>query len=116
MPCCLGRQLDFNLAIKFLTIINFHKAFHREVIQPIPIEEDPFGSEPQITVKVTRRNLRIHEVGIGYWGRTYEEGKKIGWKDGMRALYCLMKYSIKEPTAKASDELPPTQCCIECFG
>jgi hypothetical protein len=47
-------------------------------------------------VKVARRNLRIYEVGISYWGRTYEEGKKIGWKDGFRALYCLVKYSLKE--------------------
>jgi glycosyltransferase involved in cell wall biosynthesis len=74
-----------------------YKAFRRDVIQSIPIEEDRFGFEPEITVKVARRNLRIYEVGIGYWGRTYEEGKKIGWKDGFRALYCLMKYSVKEP-------------------
>jgi glycosyltransferase involved in cell wall biosynthesis len=79
-----------------------YKVFHREVIQSIPIEEDRFGFEPEITVKVARRKLRIYEVGIGYWGRTYEEGKKIGWKDGVRALYCLMKYSIKEPRAKAA--------------
>jgi glycosyltransferase involved in cell wall biosynthesis len=79
-----------------------YKVFHREVIQSIPIEEDRFGFEPEITVKVARRNLRIYEVGIGYWGRTYEEGKKIGWKDGFRALYCLMKYSIKEPKAKCA--------------
>jgi len=79
-----------------------YKAFHRAVIQSIPIEEDRFGFEPEITVKVARRNLRIYEVGIGYWGRTYDEGKKIGWKDGVRALYCLMKYSIKEPRAKAA--------------
>jgi glycosyltransferase involved in cell wall biosynthesis len=73
------------------------KAFRREVIQSIPIEENRFGFEPEITVKVARRRLRIYEVGISYWGRTYEEGKKIGWKDGMRALYCLLKYSFKEP-------------------
>jgi glycosyltransferase involved in cell wall biosynthesis len=79
-----------------------YKAFHRKVIQSIPIEEDRFGFEPEITVKVARRNLRIYEVGIGYWGRTYEEGKKIGWKDGVRALYCLLKYSIKEPRANAA--------------
>jgi glycosyltransferase involved in cell wall biosynthesis len=73
-----------------------YKVFRREVIQSIPIEENRFGFEPEITVKVARRNLRIYEVGISYWGRTYEEGKKIGWKDGVRALYCLLKYSIKE--------------------
>jgi glycosyltransferase involved in cell wall biosynthesis len=77
-----------------------YKVFRREVIQSIPIEENRFGFEPEITVKVARRHLRIYEVGISYWGRTYEEGKKIGWKDGVRAFYCLLKYSIKEPHAK----------------
>jgi glycosyltransferase involved in cell wall biosynthesis len=79
-----------------------YKVFRREIIQAIPIEENRFGFEPEITVKVARRNLRIYEVGISYWGRTYEEGKKIGWKDGVRALYCLLKYSVKEPQAKLS--------------
>jgi len=74
-----------------------YKAFRREVIQSIQLEESRFGFEPEITVKVARRNLRIYEVGISYSGRTYEEGKKIGWKDGFRALYCLVKYSMKEP-------------------
>jgi glycosyltransferase involved in cell wall biosynthesis len=73
-----------------------YKAFRREVIQAIPLEENCFGFEPEITVKVARRNLRIYEVGISYWGRTYEEGKKISWKDGVRAFYCLLKYSLKE--------------------
>jgi glycosyltransferase involved in cell wall biosynthesis len=72
-----------------------YKAFRREIIQSIPIEENRFGFEPEITVKVARRKLRIYEVGISYSGRTYEEGKKIGWKDGVRALYCLLKYSLK---------------------
>jgi glycosyltransferase involved in cell wall biosynthesis len=79
-----------------------YKAFRREVIQSIPIEENRFGFEPEITVKVARRNLRIYEVGVSYFGRTYEEGKKIGWKDGFRALYCLVKYSLKEPRRKAA--------------
>ncbi|MGB6689355.1 MAG: glycosyltransferase family 2 protein [Terracidiphilus sp.] len=79
-----------------------YKAFRREVIQSIPIEENRFGFEPEITVKVARRNLRIYEVGVSYFGRTYEEGKKIGWKDGFRALYCLVKYSLKEPKRKAA--------------
>ena len=79
-----------------------YKAFRREVIQSIPIEEDRFGFEPEITVKIARRNLRVYETGISYWGRTYEEGKKIGWKDGVRALYCLLKYSLKEPRTKAA--------------
>jgi glycosyltransferase involved in cell wall biosynthesis len=81
-----------------------YKVFRREVIQAIPIEENRFGFEPEITVKVARRNLRIYEVGISYFGRTYEEGKKIGWKDGVRAVYYLLKYSVKEPRARAVAE------------
>jgi glycosyltransferase involved in cell wall biosynthesis len=77
-----------------------YKMFRREVIQSIPIEENRFGFEPEITVKIAKRRLRIYEVGISYWGRTYEEGKKIGWKDGMRALWCMLKYSIRERTVK----------------
>ena len=79
-----------------------YKVFRREVIQSIPLEENRFGFEPEITVKVAKRRLRIYEVGISYWGRTYEEGKKIGWKDGFRALWCLLKYSMKEPVAPAT--------------
>lgn len=75
-----------------------YKAFRREVIQAIPLQENRFGFEPEITVKIAKRRLRIYEVGIGYWGRTYEEGKKIGWRDGVRALWCLLKYSITEPS------------------
>lgn len=73
-----------------------YKAFRREIIQAIPIEENRFGFEPEITVKVAKRRLRIYEIGISYSGRTYKEGKKIGWKDGFRALWCLLKYSLKE--------------------
>ena len=73
-----------------------YKVFRREIVQSIPIEENRFGFEPEITVKLAKRRLRIYEVGISYWGRTYEEGKKIGWKDGVRCLWCLLKYSIKE--------------------
>ena len=80
-----------------------YKVFRREVIQSISIEEDRFGFEPEITVKVAKRHLRIYEVGISYWGRTYEEGKKIGWKDGVRAVWCLLKYSIKEPAVRARE-------------
>jgi glycosyltransferase involved in cell wall biosynthesis len=88
-----------------------YKVFRREVIQGIAIEEDRFGFEPEITVKVAKRRLRIYEVGISYWGRTYEEGKKIGWKDGARALWCLLKYSVKEPavspqSSAAGEALP----------
>lgn len=80
-----------------------YKVFRREIIQAIPIEEDRFGFEPEITVKLAKRRLRIYEVGIGYWGRTYEEGKKIGWKDGFRAVWALLKYSFKEPTVRKTD-------------
>jgi glycosyltransferase involved in cell wall biosynthesis len=78
-----------------------YKVFRREILQAIPIEENRFGFEPEITVKIAKRRLRVYEVGISYWGRTYEEGKKIGWKDGVRAVYCLVKYSLKEPVAAA---------------
>jgi glycosyltransferase involved in cell wall biosynthesis len=74
-----------------------YKVFRREILQAIPIEENRFGFEPEITVKIAKRRLRVYEVGISYWGRTYEEGKKIGWKDGFRALWCLVKYTLKEP-------------------
>src|SRR5579871_1592939 len=70
-----------------------YKVFRREVIQSIPIEENRFGFEPEITVKIARRQLRVYEVGISYAGRTYAEGKKIGWKDGLRAFYCIIRYS-----------------------
>ena len=79
-----------------------YKVFRREVIQAIPLEEDAFGFEPEITVKIAKRQLRVYEVGISYWGRTYAEGKKIGWKDGLRALWCLAKYGLKEPSMPES--------------
>ena len=72
-----------------------YKAFRRELIQSIAIEEDRFGFEPEITAKVARAGARVYEVPISYHGRTYEEGKKIGWKDGLRALYAIAKYSLK---------------------
>jgi len=78
-----------------------YKVFRREVIQSIPVEEDRFGFEPEITVKIAKRHLRVYEVGISYCGRTYEEGKKIGWKDGVRAVWCLLKYSLKKLPAQA---------------
>jgi glycosyltransferase involved in cell wall biosynthesis len=84
-----------------------YKVFRRQVIQSIPIEEDRFGFEPEITVKIAKRKLRVYEVGISYWGRTYAEGKKIGWKDGVRALWCLLKYSIKEPSRPEPSQLSP---------
>jgi glycosyltransferase involved in cell wall biosynthesis len=81
-----------------------YKAFRREVIQSIPIEENGFGFEPEITVKLAKRRLRIYEVGISYSGRTYEEGKKIGWRDGVRALFCLLKYTVAEPRQTAAPQ------------
>lgn len=71
-----------------------YKAFRREIIQSIKIEEDRFGFEPEVTAKVARIKCRIYEVGISYHGRTYEEGKKIGWKDGISALRCIVKYNL----------------------
>ena len=76
-----------------------YKAFRREVIQSISLKEDRFGFEPEVTVKIARRRLRVYEIGISYAGRTYAEGKKIGWKDGVRALWCLLKYGMTEPWA-----------------
>ena len=70
-----------------------YKAFRREVIQGIDIQEDRFGFEPEITAKVARAGCRIFEVGISYSGRTYAEGKKIGWRDGVRAFYSIVRYS-----------------------
>ena len=71
-----------------------YKAFRTEIIKSINIREERFGFEPEITAKVARMNCRIYEVGISYYGRTYEEGKKIGWKDGIRAIWCILKYNL----------------------
>jgi len=71
-----------------------YKAFRRSVIQSIEIEEDRFGFEPEITAKVSKLGCRIYEVGISYYGRTYAEGKKIGYRDGFRAIYCIVKYNL----------------------
>jgi len=74
------------------------KAFRREIIQNIRIEEDGFGFEPEITAKLSAyrldgKPLRIREVGVSYHGRTYAEGKKIGWRDGLRAVWCIVRYN-----------------------
>lgn len=71
-----------------------YKVFKREVVQAIVIEENRFGFEPEITAKVAKLDLVIYEVGISYYGRTYKEGKKIGWRDGFRALYAIVKYNV----------------------
>jgi len=72
-----------------------YKLFKRDIIQGIQLEEKRFGFEPEVTAKISRiPKIRIYEVGISYYGRTYEEGKKIGWKDAFRALYCIIKYNL----------------------
>jgi glycosyltransferase involved in cell wall biosynthesis len=86
-----------------------YKVFRREVIQGITIEEDRFGFEPEITAKVAKLGCRVFEVGISYSGRTYEEGKKIGWKDGVRALWCIVKYNLRgSPHPKRKNAEQPT--------
>lgn len=71
-----------------------YKAFRREIIQSIVIQENRFGFEPEVTAKVARMNCRIYEVGISYYGRTYKEGKKISWRDGFSAIACIIKYNL----------------------
>jgi glycosyltransferase involved in cell wall biosynthesis len=95
----LGNRL-LTLASNMLTDLNLtdmevcYKAFRREILDQITIEEDRFGFEPEITAKVARLGARVYEVGIAYYGRTYEEGKKIGWRDGVRAIWCILKYNL----------------------
>ena len=72
-----------------------YKAFRSDIIKSITVEENRFGIEPELTAKVARMRLRIYEVPVSYHGRTYDEGKKIGWTDGVRALYCIVKYGIR---------------------
>ena len=94
----LGNKI-LTLASNLFTDLNLtdmetcYKAFRREVIQSIAIEEDRFGFEPEITAKVAAANWRVFEVGISYNGRSYADGKKIGWRDGVRAFYCIVRYS-----------------------
>jgi len=71
-----------------------YKAFRREVVDTIEIEENRFGFEPEMTAKVAKGQWRIYEVPISYYGRTYDEGKKIGWRDGVRAIVCILKYNL----------------------
>jgi glycosyltransferase involved in cell wall biosynthesis len=71
-----------------------YKVFRKDVIDQIEIKQDRFGFEPEVTAKVTRLNCRIYEVPISYYGRTYEEGKKISWKDGLNALWCILRYNL----------------------
>ena len=72
-----------------------YKVFRREIIQSLTLEQKRFGFEPEVTAKTAKiKNIRIYEVGISYYGRTYSEGKKIGWKDGIGALYCIIRYGL----------------------
>jgi len=72
-----------------------YKMFKSEIIKSIEIKENRFGIEPEVTAKIAKiKGIRIYEVGISYYGRTYEEGKKIGWRDGFRAIYCILKYNL----------------------
>ncbi len=72
-----------------------YKLFQTKMVQSLELKENRFGFEPEVTAKISRiKDVRIYEVGISYYGRTYEEGKKIGWRDGFRAIYCILKYNI----------------------
>jgi len=95
------------LANKFLTLLSnmttnlnltdmecCYKLFRREVLEQVKVEENRFGVEPELTAKVAKLKVRIYEVGISYYGRTYDEGKKIGWRDGVRAVYAILKYGV----------------------
>ena len=84
-----------------------YKAFRREVLHSFTLKEDRFGIEPELTARVGRANVRVYEVPISYFGRTYEEGKKIGWKDGVRALYAIGKYGLLSAEARRNGSLQP---------
>ncbi len=95
----IGNQFLTHLS-NMLTNLNLtdmetcYKVFRREILRKITVEEDRFGFEPEITAKVARLRVPLYEVSISYYGRTYEEGKKIGWKDGVRAIWCILKYNL----------------------
>lgn len=92
-----------------------YKAFRRDVLENLCLEEERFGFEPEITAKLARRRCRFYEVGISYHGRTYEEGKKIGWRDGVRALYAILKYSLwkREPRLSPAARSSPALASLE---
>lgn len=90
LTTCSNMATDLNLT----DMETCYKLFRREVLQRIILRENRFGFEPEITAKVARMGVRIYEVAISYYGRTYAEGKKIGWKDGFRALWCIFKYNF----------------------
>jgi len=90
LTLCSNALTDLNLT----DMETGYKVFRREIIQGLRLEENRFGFEPEVVAKVARLKVRIYEVGISYFGRTYAEGKKIGWKDGVRAMYCILKYNL----------------------
>jgi glycosyltransferase involved in cell wall biosynthesis len=90
LTLCSNMATDLNLT----DMETCYKAFRRGVIQSVNVKENRFGFEPEITAKLARKRLRIYEVGISYSGRTYAEGKKIGWRDGVKALWCILKYNF----------------------
>src|SRR6267154_2278713 len=87
---------DIFTNLKLTDMETCYKVFRREVLQGIQLKSDRFGFEPEITAKVAKRNWRIYEVPISYAGRTYEEGKKITWKDGVKALWCIIRYRFPD--------------------
>jgi glycosyltransferase involved in cell wall biosynthesis len=93
LTMCSNMATDLNLT----DMETCYKTFRRDIVQKIKIEENRFGFEPEITAKVAKLKVRIYEVGISYNGRTYAEGKKIGWRDGFRALWCIVKYNFLNP-------------------
>jgi glycosyltransferase involved in cell wall biosynthesis len=90
LTLCSNMATDLNLT----DMETCYKAFRRELVQKLNIEENRFGFEPEITAKAARSKARIYEVGISYHGRTYAEGKKVGWRDGLHALWCIVKYNL----------------------
>lgn len=109
-----------SLGNKFLTLLSnmftnlnltdmevCYKVFKKSIIESIQLEEDRFGFEPEFTAKISRLECSIYEVGISYYGRTYEEGKKISWKDGFRAIYVILKYSLLSRGVIARQNVPP---------
>jgi glycosyltransferase involved in cell wall biosynthesis len=90
LTICSNMATDLNLT----DMETCYKMFRRDVIQKIQIEENRFGFEPEITAKLAKARVRIYEVGISYSGRTYQEGKKVGWRDGFRALWCIFKFNF----------------------
>jgi glycosyltransferase involved in cell wall biosynthesis len=92
-----------------------YKMFKTELIQSVPLKENRFGFEPEVTAKISRiPDIRIYEVGVSYYGRTYQEGKKISWKDGVRALYCILKYNLfSKPHFEVKPNLPKIKVAKE---